>query len=394
MKYMPIVMPENIDKYFYNRNHELKILNVNLAMLEDGIPNQFLITGNRGIGKTSLLKKLLKNQPDMFLTTYIDLSDIYGRQKGKLSEEEVIKEFLCLIEESIDKNTNTFKNAREKLFNTFNQLKLKNYNFNNSNLRDLPIPIIEDNYNKLSKYVMELPQKIVDSIEEIKGFIIVVDEFQLLKTLENPEAFFWLIRSYAQKQYNVSYIFTGSVSNTSEIIGMINGQTGAFGGRMFQLNINEFSKEQTKNYIDEKSNNIKFSEEGFERFYKCTRGIPSYINSFCNILPNNMVCTNEIIKESFKLNIDNIALLWLSVWGTLTDMEKELIILFVEKGEMDWTTILNNVTYSKVTLTKYLDILSNKGIIEYSADGKYYLSDIMLKRWLEIKHETRGRYPQ
>lgn len=394
MKYMPIVMPENIDKYFYNRNHELKILNANLAMLEDGIPNQFLITGNRGIGKTSLLKKLLKNQPDMFLTTYIDLSDIYGRQKGKLSEEEVIKEFLCLIEESIDKNTNTFKNAREKLFNTFNQLKLKNYNFNNSNLRDLPIPIIEDNYNKLSKYVMELPQKIVDSIEEIKGFIIVVDEFQLLKTLENPEAFFWLIRSYAQKQYNVSYIFTGSVSNTSEIIGMINGQTGAFGGRMFQLNINEFSKEQTKNYIDEKSNNIKFSEEGFERFYKCTRGIPSYINSFCNILPNNMVCTNEIIKESFKLNIDNIALLWLSVWGTLTDMEKELIILFVEKGEMDWTTILNNVTYSKVTLTKYLDILSNNGIIEYSADGKYYLSDIMLKRWLEIKHETRGRYPQ
>ncbi|WP_305554111.1 AAA family ATPase [Methanobrevibacter sp. V74] len=71
MKYMPIVMPENIDKYFYNRNHELKILNANLAMLEDGIPNQFLITGNRGIGKTSLLKKLLKNQPDMFLTTYI-----------------------------------------------------------------------------------------------------------------------------------------------------------------------------------------------------------------------------------------------------------------------------------------------------------------------------------
>ena len=37
---------------------------------------------------------------------------------------------------------------------------------------------------------MELPQKIVDSIDEIKGFIIVVDEFQLLKTLENPEAFF------------------------------------------------------------------------------------------------------------------------------------------------------------------------------------------------------------
>ena len=65
----------------HNRKKELKILNTNLEMLEDGIPNQFLITGYRGIGKTSLLKKLVKNLPEKFLTTYIDLSDIYGRQK-------------------------------------------------------------------------------------------------------------------------------------------------------------------------------------------------------------------------------------------------------------------------------------------------------------------------
>ena len=394
MKYMPIVMPEDIDKYFFNRKNELKILNTNLEMLEDGIPNQFLITGYRGIGKTSLLKKLLKNLPDKFLTTYIDLSDIYGRQKGKLSEEEVIKEFLCLIEESLENNDKIVRTAKERLYNTLDQLKLKNYNFNNAGLRDLPIPIIEDNYNKLSKYVMELPQKIVDSSDEIKGFIIVIDEFQLLKTLENPEAFFWLIRSYTQKQYNVSYIFTGSVSNTADINEMINGQTGAFGGRMFQLNIDEFTKEQTREYIEEYSNNIKFDDEGFERFYKCTRGIPSYINSFCNILPNNMICTSEIIKEAFTMNIDNIALLWLRVWGTLTDKEKEVIELFVEYDSMDWTTIADKVSFTKVTLSHYLDLLSNKGIIEYSADGKYYLSDIMLKRWLDLKKQTRGRYPE
>jgi len=394
MNYMPIVIPEDIDKYFYNRNKEFKILNTNLEMLEEGIPNQFLITGYRGIGKTSLLKKLLKNLPDKFLTTYIDLSDVYGRQKGKLSEEEVIKEFLCLIEESIESNEKIVRTAKERLYDTLNQLKLKSYNFNNSNLRDLPLPIIKDNYNKLSKYVMELPQKVVDSFDEIKGFIIVIDEFQLLKNLENPEAFFWLIRSYTQKQYNVSYIFTGSVSNTAEINNMINGQTGAFGGRMFQLNIDEFSKQQTKEYIDKYSNNIKFDDEGFERFYKCTRGIPAYINSFCNILPNNMICTSEIIKEAFIMNIDNIALLWLRVWGTLTDKEKELIIMFVENGSLDWTSLVNNVSYTPVTLSHYLDLLRNKGIIEYSSDGKYYLSDIMLKRWLNLKKQTRGRYPE
>ncbi|WP_323736117.1 ATP-binding protein [Methanosphaera sp. ISO3-F5] len=394
MKYMPIVMPEDIDKYFYNRTNEIELLNANLSLLEKGIPNQYLLTGYRGIGKTSLLKKILKHQPKKYLTTYIDLSAIYGQQKGKITEEELIKEILHQIEETLEENSTTLNKIKEKLIKNLNQLKLKNYTFNNTSLHDIPIPTITENYSKLSKFVMELPQKIVDTIDEIKGYIIVIDEFQLLKTLENPEAFFWLIRSYTQKQFNVSYIFTGSVSNTAEIITMINGQTGAFGGRMLQININPFTKEQTKNYIDEKSNNIKFTPEGFERFYKCTRGIPAYINSFCNILPNNITCTPEIIKESMILNIDNIAIMWLRVWGTLNRTEKELITLFVEYGSMNNKTIQDKVDYTKITLNKYLEILSNKGIIDYSADKKYYLADEMLKTWLKIKKDTQGRYPQ
>ena len=37
---------------------------------------------------------------------------------------------------------------------------------------------------------MELPQIIVDSSEDVKGFIIAIDEFQLLKSLKNHDAFF------------------------------------------------------------------------------------------------------------------------------------------------------------------------------------------------------------
>lgn len=92
MKHMSRVMPEDINKYFYNRKRELKILNTNLSMLEEGITNQFLITGFRGIGKTIFLRKLLEIQPENFLTTYIDLSELYGREKGDLVAEDFIKE--------------------------------------------------------------------------------------------------------------------------------------------------------------------------------------------------------------------------------------------------------------------------------------------------------------
>lgn len=71
------------------------------------------------------------------------------------------------------------------------QLKIKDYDIDNSiDIFDIPIPIIKDNYEKLSKFVMELPQKIVDSNEYIKGFVIVIDEFQLLQSVKSPEAFF------------------------------------------------------------------------------------------------------------------------------------------------------------------------------------------------------------
>ena len=137
-------------------------------------------------------------------------------------------------------------------------MKLKQYDINDSHdLFNISIPKIKDNYPKLSEFVMELPQNIVDSNNNINGVIIVIDEFQLIKYVKDPKAFFWLIRSHLQDQSNVCYIFTGSVSYTAEIIEMLNGHTGAFGGRMIQININPFTKEETKNYLNDRLSNIK-----------------------------------------------------------------------------------------------------------------------------------------
>ena len=105
---------------------------------------------------------------------------------------------------------------------------MKNYEFSdNRNLFDIPPQQFQITIKSI-KFVMELSQKIVDSSDEINGFIIVIDEFQLIKNIKNPEAFFWLIRNFTQKQFNVEYIFTESLSKTSDIINMINDQKGSF----------------------------------------------------------------------------------------------------------------------------------------------------------------------
>jgi len=392
MVMLPLNVPTNIEKYFYNRKKDIKLLNNYMNSIKDDIPIQLLITGYRGVGKTFLLKKILNDQPKEILTAYLDLSKVYGKQGNNLSETDVLKELLNEINNTISKH-DTFNTIRNTLINKVKQLPLKNYDFTNSvNIFNIPLSEIKDNYSNLSEFTMELPQKIVESTEEIKGFIIVIDEFQLLKKVDNPESFFWLIRSFSQTQDNVSYIFTGSISKTSDIIEMINGQTGAFGGRMIQVNIEPFTKEETKNYIKDKTNGLTFTEEGFNRFYKCTRGIPAYINSFANVLEANELYDDKLIKENFILKIDQIAVMWLRVWGTLNIKEKTIVKTIMSHEKITLTELVKNTCYSKGTIIKYLESLQNKGIVEY-INRNYEISDQMLKLWLKNKKETEGYYP-
>ena len=386
---MPLNIPKDIDKYFYNRKNDIKKINFQISGLYDNLSSQLLITGQRGVGKTFLLKKILNDQNEDILTIYLDIAQIYGDCGGNIDEAIVLKELLGEILDLISGDDNLFK----FVLKLFSQLQIKDLSlYDAKSVSKIPIPKIRDNYQKLSRFVMELPQNLVDSSENIKGMIIVIDEFQQLKHVDNPDALFWLFRSYMQKQSNVCYIFTGSVSKTADVIQMINGPMGAFGGRMIQIDIAPFSKAETLSYIRDKSDNIRFSEDGFERFYRCTKGIPAYINSFCNVLNPGVEYTSEMVKEVFMMQMDQIVIMWLYVWGNLCDSEKSIVKLFVENDYLALVDIQNMLDLSKTTIIKYLDYLSMKGIIKYSEKG-YTLNDDMLKTWLIHKLKTEGHYP-
>ncbi|MDR1818701.1 MAG: ATP-binding protein [Methanobrevibacter sp.] len=87
MPSLPLGIPSNVKKYFYNRKNELVNLKSLLNSLNQNVANQILITGNRGVGKSFLLKKLLLELPKNILTSYIDISNLYGIQKENLTEE-------------------------------------------------------------------------------------------------------------------------------------------------------------------------------------------------------------------------------------------------------------------------------------------------------------------
>lgn len=394
MPILPLGIPTDLDKYFYNREKEVITLKSFLNTLNYDVANQLLVTGQRGVGKSFLLKKLLTELPDNILTAYIDISKIYGIQKGKITEELIMNSLLEAMNDPLREDMDGLTKSYDIVKDLIRKLRQKKFDFKEAGAAmGIAIPDINDNYEKLSKFVMEFPQRVVElSNGEIKGFVIVMDEFQLIGELESPEAFFWMFRSYTQEQDNVSYIFTGSTSSSSDIVNKINGINGAFGGRMTQYTVDPFTREESEGYLKEKVSELKFTKSGLNRFYKCTRGYPAYINSFCNTMSGDVKYDDKLVIRTFYEKIEQIAIMWTSVWATLSDKEKDIITTVIENGPLSWNDLLAKVDFSNKTLAKYVNIIRNKGILSH-LDKKYMIDDHMLSAWLEYKKDRDGFYP-
>lgn len=395
MSIVPLYVPINeIDKYFYNRTEDIKKIEYYLNSLEMGISQSLLIRGVRGVGKTFLLQKLKQDSKKNFLVSYIDISRIVGFDDTQLTAQSVLLELLDEMNNTIYDKINDGKKITFLLKKLINKLKIKDFSFSKgTHIAEIPIPATEDNYKKISKFVMEYPQNVVEDIDGIDGFIIIIDEFQMLKKLENPELFFWLLRSYSQFQSNVSYVMSGSISQTSDAIEMLNGATGAFGGRMIQINIDPFTKKETKSYFNDRFPEITFTDDGFNRFYEYTKGIPMYINSFYNALSSHETYDEELIDYIFLNNMDQILVMWIRIWGTLNKYEKRIICTMLNKENISWSELERKLDMSPATLTKYIKTLQDKGIIKYYG-GNYNFEDLMLKTWLTHEKERTGVYPQ
>lgn len=394
MPILPLGIPTDLDKYFYNREKEVIILKSFLNTLNYDVANQLLVTGQRGVGKSFLLKKLLTELPDNILTAYIDISKIYGIQKGKITEELIMNSLLEAMNEPLREDMDGLTKSYDIVKDLIRKIRQKKFDFKEAGAAmGIAIPDINDNYEKLSKFVMEFPQRVVElSNGKIKGFVIVMDEFQLIGELESPEAFFWMFRSYTQEQDNVSYIFTGSTSSSSDIVNKINGINGAFGGRMTQYTVDPFTREESEGYLKEKVSELKFTKSGLNRFHKCTRGYPAYINSFCNTMSGDVKYDDKLVIRTFYEKIEQIAIMWTSVWATLSDKEKDIVTTVIENGPLSWNDLLAKVDFSNKTLAKYVNIIRNKGILSH-VDKKYMIDDHMLSAWLEYKKDRDGFYP-
>lgn len=375
------------DTQFYNRVDEISFLSDNLELTKKGSTPTILLTGIRGVGKSALMKKLKKNLQNEYLVVYMDLSAIDKYKKNSLTRFDFMKLFYeSIIKSCSESNIITIDTKILKYFKT--------RNFKLDKINKIPLlPLTEEDYTKFTTFVMDLPQQIYENYKkQINGVLIFMDEFQILKQLdEDVNGFLWYIRSVIQSQNHIGYIFSGSMSVKDELIADIAGQKGAFGGRILNFEITTFSFDTTKNYLKEKADYLKFTDDGFKRFYKCTKGIPYYINSFARLLhPNEELNEDKIISE-FRKSLPYLLIHLTNEWYKLNNQEKRIITSLIEKP-LKRIEIANKLEVTSGAIGASLKTLQNKSLIE-SDNKKYEIYDSIFKEWLKKEYEEKGDYP-
>ncbi|MBR0472957.1 MAG: ATP-binding protein [Methanosphaera sp.] len=301
-----------------------------------------------------------------YLVIIIDFSTAPAYQRGNLSIKGIIQHY---YDEIVTQSTeNTYK---------------------------ISVPIIEseDDLNHLTKFVLNLPQKIYeDNKDKIKGVIIIIDEFQIVKEIKDYlTSFLWIFRGHIQNHNNVAYILSASMSLNDSLIEKVAGQKGVFGGRMLTHYLYPFSQETTRKYLQEKAPQYQFTEDSFERFYKCTKGIPSYINTLANHLPQNITLTSEDIIDTFNNNLFSMIKHIINTWINLSNMEKDIIIEILEQP-LQRKEIAKKLEVKSGTLSKYFKNLIQLELISNN-NGIYSVKEDLLKRWLKIEYENNEVYP-
>lgn len=375
------------DAQFYNRVDEISFLSDNLELTKKGSTPTILLTGIRGVGKSALMKKLKKNLQNEYLVVYMDLSAIDKYKKNSLTRFDFMKLFYeSIIKSCSESNIITIDTKILKYFKT--------RNFKLDKINKIPLlPLTEEDYTKFTTFVMDLPQQIYENYKkQINGVLIFMDEFHILKQLdEDVKGFLWYIRSVIQSQNHIGYIFSGSMSVKDELIADIAGQKGAFGGRILNFEITTFSFDTTKNYLKEKADYLKFTDDGFKRFYKCTKGIPYYINSFARLLPPNEELNEDKIISEFRKSLPYLLIHLTNEWYKLNNQEKRIITSLIEKP-LKRIEIANKLEVTSGAIGASLKTLQNKSLIE-SDNKKYEIYDSIFKEWLKKEYEEKGDYP-
>jgi AAA+ ATPase superfamily predicted ATPase len=355
--------------YFCDRKDELN-------QLVEAIENQrnTTIVSQRRLGKTALIKHLFH-----FLSDRKDISlhyfDIYSTQN--------LREFTNLLCTSL---LGYYESKPEKAFQQI--LKILGQFRPKFSVDELSgRPSIELSLQSDAETGQSLGALFAYLASQQKKIVIAIDEFQQITQYpeNNVEA---LLRTHIQGSNNVSMIYSGS--NRHMLLSLFNDYARPFYQSSGFLFLEKLDKEKYKSFIAGhfKASGCVLSEDALNYILDWPLGHTYYVQEICNRLyaasfrriePQDVnIIILQIMEERTPL--------YQIYRDLLTSSQYSLLKALAIEGQTEQPTSSGFVTKYQLgaisTVKRSLEALENKHLI-FNEEGKYFLMDVFLMRWLQ-----------
>ena len=380
----------DFDHNFYGRRNVLDLLKKRVLGLKDGYRQNVAILGNRYIGKTALLQRLM----------------------GQMEDQDVFFVYLDLEHRDFDYFATQFTKTL-----LYNYLKSENVSSLQEDLKLLCLAVKErlprtvqlvqsiDEFKAQGKIleayhtILTLPE--VFTQEAGRSVVLVFDEFGNLENFNIPEVFAELGKRI-MTQKNCLYIVTSSSPQQAQTI--LSEKLSLLFGNFENIALDPFSFNEAQGLIDHNLEGVKLGLHLKNFIADFTGGHPLYINLLCQelICLSGVYSQGEIYAPIVTQAIENVIF---NQWGVISrHFELQMNALTVGKSAATTVNLLGALAQGKhkiSDLTQALGLKVSQVTARISAlleaniierNGNYYhLKDKLFSYWIKFVHQRRLR---
>jgi len=339
---------------------------------------KLFIFGERRLGKTSLLKKLISSlDTEEFIPVYIDI-------------------WKCVSEDDfISACTNAFAAAYEtkadKLLNFISEFfgSIRPTISVDSDGKPVLVfgAVLKNARSAVMEDVLSIPAKMA-SIHPEKQVVVIFDEFPQIRSFESDKAE-RVLRSVIQHHEDVSYIFCGSKKHI--IRDMFINKSSPLYRSAAHYPIDYISIEHWLPFIEKNFHNSgkSISKECIEKIVSETGGHPFYTQMLCSVcfeITDQKMDDISQIDEALEILFQRESHAFNNEWEGFSMNEKKLMIAISREKSVvspyGADFIERNGLPTSSTLQRIMKKLLENDVIDQDGQGKYYIADKFFRLWI------------
>jgi len=380
----------DFDHNFYGRRGVLDVLKKRVLGLKEGYRQNVALLGNRYIGKTALLQRLMSQMEEQdVLFIYLDLEnrdfDYFAVQFTKsLLYNYLKKENLPSLQEDL------------KLLCAEAKVRLPRTVFMVQAIEGLRA---QGKILEAYHMILSLPE--IFSQETAKSVVLIFDEFGHLENFNIPEVFAELGKRI-MTQKNCLYIASSSSPQQAQTI--LSEKLSLLFGNFEVIALEPFNFSEAQGLIEHNLEGVKIGLHLRNFIADFTGGHPLYINLLCQelICLSGVYAQQEIYAPIITQAVENVIF---NPWGVISRHFEELIKALASgkcagttvallgalaEGKHKISDLSDSLRLKTPQICPRINALQDSNIVE--RNGNYYhIKDKLLGFWIKYVHQRRLR---